>query len=59
MSQGSGDRMRKGPSRNDLDININLLCESFVLGCFALQGDSVYTLIGAERDWNGEDKKEM
>lgn len=57
MSQGSSDRMRKGPSRNDLDININLLCESFVLGCFA-QGYSVYTLIGAERDWN-EDKKEM
>lgn len=50
MRQGSGGRTKKGPSRNDLDININLLCESFLLGCFVLQGDSVYTLIGAERE---------
>lgn len=50
MLQGSGGRTKKGPSGNDLDININLLCESFLLGCFVLQGDSVYTLIGAERE---------
>lgn len=50
VSQGSGDRMKKGPSRNDLDININLLCESFLLGCFVLQGDRVYTVIGTERE---------